>query len=172
MPNLIRRPFSVLLVALGFATMFPAVPAAAAAKGSDPVVTYAEVPGRTRGDSLELRVRIVVPKGWHIQSNAPLDDFLIPTTVTATGEGLRFGAPVFPKARIMPFEILGGDVAVFEDTVDVRVPAWRKAAAADAPGTRRALQKAAVRVRYQACDDTQCLPPKEVEAKYVGDARW
>ena len=160
---------TVLAAALSLAagvSAFPQPPAPA--KSPVPAVTYSEVPARTKGDSLEVRVRIVVPKGWHIQSDAPLDEFLIPTTVTATGDGLRFGKPVFPKAKVKPFEALGGDVAVFEDTVLVRMPAWRKAAAADAKATARAVEKAAVSVRYQACDDTQCLPPKTITARYVG----
>ncbi len=116
-----------------------------------------------RGDSATVRVRVIIPEGWHIQSNAPLDEFLIPTEVKASGKGLEFGKPVFPRPRMKELAALGGEVALFEDTLDVRMPVRFRASGA---GAAKALEAATVNVRYQACNDSQCLPPRTIAAKH------
>jgi len=163
-PALLLTLLTLLTTAAGAGA---APPSLAPVPGSVPDVTYLVEAAGIRGDSAALRVTVAIPAGWHIQSNAPLDDFLIPTVVTATGEGVRFGAPRFPKPLMKEFPALGGQVALFEDTVVVRVPAWRKGAGKDPAGTVRALSKSQVTLRYQACNDTQCLPPRTVAARYA-----
>jgi hypothetical protein len=129
-----------------------------------PTATFRAEPAEFRGDSTTLRVRVVIPAGWHIQSNAPLDDFLIATEVKGTGEGLRFGKPVFPKAIEKELPALGGKVALFEDTLEVRLPVKRDGKSGKA---RALLEKATVTVRYQSCNDSQCLPPKTIPARFI-----
>ena len=131
-----------------------------------PLATFRAEPPGFRGDSATVRVRVVIPAGWHLQSNAPLDDFLIPTELKASGEGLTFGTPVFPKAKVKDLEALGGKVAVFEDTLTIRVPA-RMGRGGRGGEADKALSAAIVSVRYKACNDSQCLPPKVIVAKYV-----
>jgi hypothetical protein len=151
-----------VLLALPFAVLAFAPPSVVV-----PGTTFQVDPADVRGDSAALKVRIVVPEGWHIQSNAPLDDFLIPTEVKAAAQGFTFGKPVFPKPLLKELEALGGEVALFEDTVDVKVPVFRKGAGRNPEATAAALRKADVKVRYQACNDTQCLAPREIPARYV-----
>jgi hypothetical protein len=131
-----------------------------------PVATFRADPAEFRGDSTTLRVRIMIPPGWHIQSDAPLDDFLIPTEVKAAAEGLRFGKPVFPRALTKDLPALGGKVALFEDTIEVRLPVKREAKAGTSADAKAMLRNAAVTVRYQSCNDSQCLPPRTIPAKY------
>jgi hypothetical protein len=140
---------------------------AAHAASPVPVVTFKADPGGFKGDSMVVRVRVIIPKGWHIQSDAPLDEFLIPTEVRGMGEGLRFGKPVFPKPLLKDFPALGGKVALFEDTVDVRLPARALKSKTSKKTLGAALEKSAITLRYQACNDSQCLPPKEVKAVFV-----
>jgi hypothetical protein len=127
-----------------------------------PLASFRAEPPGFRGDSATVRVRVVIPAGWHLQSNTPLDDFLIPTELKASGEGLAFGAPVFPKAKLKDLEALGGKVALFEDTLVVRVPVRARRGSDGA----KALAAATVSLRYQACNDSQCLPPKTIAAKH------
>jgi hypothetical protein len=135
---------------------------AALAANPAPTATFRYVPASFKGDSTRMVVKVVIPKGWHIQSNAPLDEFLIPTELKTEGEGLGFGKPVFPKPVLEDFPALGGKVALFAGTVEIKVPVGRKSGKV----TEEALEKAKAVLRYQACNDSQCLPPKEITAKY------
>jgi hypothetical protein len=152
------------------AALLCAVPAsthASASKTPIPEVTFQLAAKDVRGDSAVVRVVAVVPKGWHIQSNAPLDDFLIPTELKADGEGLRFGKAAFPKPLIKEFPALGGKVALFEDTIRITVAARGAKGKFEAKEFAKALEKSTIALRYQACNDSQCLPPKTVTAKFV-----
>jgi hypothetical protein len=136
---------------------------AALAANPAPTASYRFTPDGFRGDSTRMIVKVVIPKDWHIQSNAPLDEFLIPTELNVEGEGLSFGKPVFPKPLIEDFPALGGKVALFQGIIEVKVPVARK----NAKVMRESLKDTKVTVRYQACNNSQCLPPKEITAKYV-----
>ena len=125
-----------------------------------PKVAFHFEPDGFKGDSTRLIVHVSLPKGWHIQSNAPLDSFLIPTTVHAEGKDLAFGSPVFPKPVEKDFPALGGKVALFQGDFDIIVPVKRNGRKIKAA----ALKAVKVRLGYQACNDTQCLPPFTVEA--------
>jgi hypothetical protein len=155
-----------LLLSTLLLAAFSAIPAFSASPAPVPTATYRADPGGFRGDSASVRVQVIIPKGWHIQSDAPLDEFLIPTEIKASGAGLRFGKAVFPKPLLKDFPALGGKVALFEDTVNVRVPAHSAKAKANPKALNKALEKSVVTLRYQACNDSQCLPPKEIRAVY------
>jgi hypothetical protein len=158
------RPSVTPLILSLAVVLFPVL---ARAKSPVPDVTFRVAAQDARGDSAVARVKAVIPKGWHIQSDAPLDEFLIPTELKASGEGLRFGKPVFPKPLLKDFPALGGKVALFEDTVEILVTARAAKGKADGKTLVAALAKSTIALRYQACNDSQCLPPKEVTAKFV-----
>ena len=132
----------------------------AVAAAITPKVVFHFNPNGFKGDTTKLIVHVSLPDGWHIQSNAPLDSFLIPTTVHATGQGLVFGTAVFPKPILKDYPALGGKVALFEGEFDITVPIKRS----NAKIKSAALKSVKVKLGYQACNDTQCLPPKEVDA--------
>jgi hypothetical protein len=139
--------------------------AAAAASQPAPKATFRFDPAGFKGDSTRLVLRVEVPAGWHIQAAAPLDSFLIPTTVKASHPQAVFGKPVFPKPVEEDFPALGGKVLLLKGTFDVRVPAKRKSPKV----TIEELGDARVVLRYQACNNSQCLPPKEIVARYAGN---
>ncbi len=131
--------------------------------GITPKVTYHFEPNGFKGDSTKMVVHVSLPVGWHIQSNAPLDSFLIATTVTAEGKDLAFGKAVFPKAMEKDYPALGGKVALFEGDLDIGVPVKRSGPKIKSD----ALKAVKVKLGYQACNDTQCLPPKEIDAVLI-----
>jgi DsbC/DsbD-like thiol-disulfide interchange protein len=151
---------------LCFLAVLSLAASALAAAPVQPTATFRFAPEAFRGDSTRLLVKVSIPKGWHIQSNAPLDEFLIPTEVKASGEGLAFGTAVFPKPVTEDFPALGGKVALFEGDFEVKVPVARKNKKTGA----ESLRNAKVSLRYQACNSSQCLPPKEIAARYVPTA--
>ncbi|HWB16127.1 MAG TPA: cytochrome c biogenesis protein CcdA [Vicinamibacterales bacterium] len=114
------------------------------------------------GGTVRLALQIAVPDGLHIQSNAPRDPALIPTALTIDAPaGFAVTGIAFPDS--IDFSMPGFDqpLAVFEHTIAVgvvmTVPAGQAAANVAIPA----------HLRYQACDATQCFPPRTVETSWT-----
>lgn len=112
------------------------------------------------GDVARLVAVVDVQEGWHLQAHVPTFDYLIPTV-------LRVEVPAgWPEARVEypapiryrfafaeePLDVYEGRVRLF---FELPVPA-------DAATGDVAL---AATLRYQACDDRQCLPPVDRRAE-------
>ncbi len=145
---------------------FPLLAAMAVLAGIEPKVTYRFDPEKFR-DSSQLVVHVALPEGWHIQSQAPRDSFLIPTVLKAEGQGLVFEKPVYPRPVEEDFPVLGGKVALFLGEFDIRSAA-KRIVRSDKPAVPDSVK---VTLRYQACNNTQCLPPREVTATAAPPSR-
>ncbi|MEO7427553.1 MAG: protein-disulfide reductase DsbD domain-containing protein [Fibrobacteria bacterium] len=113
-----------------------------------------------------LIVRVELEEGWHINSDAPLDSFLVPTAVSARAEGLAFAKPIYPKPELQHSQLMGGDIALFTGAFDIRIPY-----AVDGIGTGQskgssskadAPPRTSVTLNYQSCNNSMCLPPKSI----------
>jgi thiol:disulfide interchange protein DsbD len=108
------------------------------------------------GDVVEGVATVTIPAPWHVNSAKPLDSFAIPTTLTldpATAE--LSGTPQYPPHELKNFAFSGGQaVAVYEGTV--RIPFTAKVKG----------EKIGASLKYQACNDKVCLPPKTVTAEF------
>jgi len=106
------------------------------------------------GQPAVIGVDLSIAKPYHINSDRPLEDYLIPTTLELEPvAGLTFGKPVFPAAPIKKLPISDSPMAVYEGSVRISVEITPDASF---------RQKDIVlkgHVRYQACDDRACLPP-------------
>jgi hypothetical protein len=160
----------------GFAILAPAslvpflyafaVPAAAQPPSAQPPprLTFQYERNRdTAADSASgpaLSVRVEIAPGWHINADAPLDEFLVPTRLDASAEGVRFGKPHFPPPERIHSDAVGGDMLLFSGAFEIKVPLLGKSprAARDAKSPPRTR----VTLHYQACDQATCFPPKEV----------
>jgi thiol:disulfide interchange protein DsbD len=107
------------------------------------------------GSSSTLVVTVEVKEGWHVNSNAPLEDYLIPTALRLElPAGWSAEAPLYPAHREARFEFSERPVAVFEGRFEITVGVRR---GGDAPaGPVRGVLEA------QACNDRVCLAPAEV----------
>jgi DsbC/DsbD-like thiol-disulfide interchange protein len=102
--------------------------------------------------AVELHFRIA--PGLHINSHTPKDTYLIPTTLSVPdGTGVRLESAAYPD---------GHDYTLPADPeTKLNVFTGEFAIAAKltaAPGTHLLEAK----LRYQACDETQCMPPKTI----------
>ena len=131
--------------------------AASNVQGADAVVSVKTIapagllqPGKTS----VLTVELSVSPPYHINSDRPLQDYLIPTTLEIEPQpGLTFGKPVFPPAPVRKLPVLDSPMAVWEGAVKISV----EVTPASDWSPREVLVKG--KVRYQACDDRSCLPP-------------
>jgi thiol:disulfide interchange protein len=155
-----RRLLAAAIVAL-------ALPLPASAQFRGVAATVTPVTGPARGGSVRAALEVSLPDGFHVQSNKPNDPSLIPTVLTVDApEGVTVHEIVFPKpieARVLGFD---QPLAVFERNfvigVELKLPASVPA------GT-----SVPAHLRYQACNDTTCFPPKTVDTAWTlgaGDA--
>jgi cytochrome c biogenesis protein CcdA len=124
-----------------------------------PVAEDASVPA---GSLTRLALQVQIPANLHIQSNKPLDPFLIPATLTIDApDGLTVEDITFPPSK--PFRIAGFDElqTVFEGElligVRVRVSPDRPAGPLQIPG----------RLRVQSCTELNCYAPQTIPASWT-----
>jgi hypothetical protein len=124
-------------------------------------------------DSLVLVVKVALPAGWYINSQAPLDSFLVPTRVEAAaapgfaGPLLEFDPPRYPPAVVEHSQALAGNMSLFRGTFEVTLTARgpsRGKARATLPHPPPPVH---VTLHYQSCDGNMCWPPKAVSARLV-----
>ena len=115
-------------------------------------------PGRvsvTAGKAIPLALHFRIAQGLHINSHTPSEDYLIPTEFSIPdGAGVRLDAATYPAGTAMtlpadPTTKLS--VYTGEFIIQARIVAT--------PGNHLVQAK----LRYQACDQNQCLPPKTID---------
>lgn len=108
----------------------------------------------TRGKAARATVVLSIPGGLHVNSSRPGSEYAIPTTVRATAKGARIGAVSYPRGQNRKFEFSENSINVYEGRAtfgfNVTVPA----------AFRGSTVRVNVTVRYQACTNEVCYPPK------------
>ncbi len=115
-------------------------------------------PSVSKGDSFEVILDVDIKDGYHTQSNAPLGEFFVATSVyPRIATGMSFGEPAWPEPHIRDDKVLG-KISEFEDAFKVRVPVKLESKTASADVQLTGLLK------YQACDEKgRCHTPQAVE---------
>ncbi len=100
---------------------------------------------------------VTIAPGWHVNGHTPRDEFLIPTTLALTAPpGVRAGEIEYPAPVERRLAFGGAEkFLLYEGTV--RLTAALDGTPAPGSGPLRAV------LRYQACDDSRCLPPRTLE---------
>jgi thiol:disulfide interchange protein DsbD len=153
------RILAILVAALVASASFAQVdfnappPGSDAAPAAQQVVLSGSIQSRA-GDDVTGTAVVKVAAGWHINSNKPLDEFLIPTVLTL--DGATNLKATYPGHVLKTFAFTGGSkLAVYEG--EVRIPFTAKLNAG--------AGKLKASLRYQACNDHLCLPPKTIDAE-------
>lgn len=131
----------------------------AAAQTEVPTPVHVEViPAVDRypaGGSYAFLLHVTVDEPWHVNSDRPLEEFLIPTSVLLEPpEGVSVGRISFPEAHMRKFAFSDTELSVFER--DFYVLGSLAVSMDAAPGK----WKVKGGVEYQACNDALCLPPQ------------
>ena len=116
-----------------------------------------KVAGR-RNAAVQTKIPVSVRPGYHVNSNTPTEEYLIPLKLTWTSTGaLEGGTVVYPKPELEKYEFSEKPLSVY--TGDFFLMANFKVAANAPAGPGAATGK----LRYQACSNRACYPPKTVE---------
>ena len=111
-----------------------------------------------RGAALQSKIPCTVQAGFHVNSNAPAEDYLIPLKLAWVSTGplepgpVSYPAPQMEKYAFSakPLSVLTGN---FDLTANFKVAANAPAGQGIATG----------KLRYQACNDRACYAPKTID---------
>ena len=111
-----------------------------------------------RNATVQAKIPITVMGGFHVNSNKPSEEYLIPLKLTWTSAGaLQPGAVVYPKPSLEKYEFAEKPLSVLTGSFDLLATFKVAADAAAGPGA------ASGKLRYQACNNRACFPPKTVD---------
>jgi len=144
--------FVLLVTLMGFPAAFHAAPAP---EPNISVVGYFATDKVQRGRTVRVGMVIDIPDGYHINSNRPLESYLIATQLKVEApSGVRVGPVSYPRALLKNFKFSKNKLSVYEKQIilrfDVTVPA-------NFSGDTLDLK---AHVRLQSCNDEVCFPPK------------
>ena len=111
-----------------------------------------------RNAGVQAKIPVTVLPGYHVNSDKPSEEYLIPLKLTWTSTGaLQPGAVVYPKPSLEKYEFSEKPISVLTGSFDL-VANFKVAPNASAgPGS------AAGKLRYQACNNRACFAPKTVD---------
>jgi DsbC/DsbD-like thiol-disulfide interchange protein len=117
------------------------------------------------GATAVVKVTATLSDGFHLNSHTPAESYLIPLSLKWTAGPVEAGEVVYPKPQLIkvpfsekPLSVLTGK---FELSTPFKVPAGTTAGPVTVTG----------KLRYQACNDKSCFPPKTIDVKVPVEVR-
>ena len=112
-----------------------------------------------RGASAQAKVSVELQPGYHVNSNTPSEDYLIPLKLTWTPAALEPAGTVYPKPKMEKYQFSEKPLSVFTGNFELvssfKIPA----------GAQRGPGILLGKLRYQACNNNACFPPKTLEVR-------
>jgi hypothetical protein len=129
-----------------------------------PSVTMSSAPVATviRGKATGVELRFHIGSGFHINSNTPAAEYLIPTTLKLdVPTDIIVGKIVYPPGEEMSFAFAPNEkLSVYSG--EFHLSAQVRPLASMLPGKYEIRG----RLRYQACDQAACYPPKQLPVQF------
>jgi len=118
-----------------------------------------------RGGTARGVVTMNIPGGLHVNSNRPASEYAIPTSVSVSGGGAKVSRVTYPRGKNRKFQFSENLINVYENRVSfpftVTVP----------KNFRGNTVRVRAVVRYQACTDEVCYPPRSKEVTLTAKVR-
>lgn len=119
---------------------------------------YLSVDKLPAGSSCQVVVVVKIAKGWHVNANPPMPDYMIPIKVNWKSKNkVQLTEIKYPKGTAFRFKDSDEDVMVHEGEVHIRgtleIPK-------EAGGLTEDME---VNVTYQACNEEGCQAPKTIK---------
>ena len=115
------------------------------------------------GKSGVVELRFKVDEGFHVNSHTPKSELLIPTTITMkAADGVKAGAATYPAGTEYSFSFDPSEkLDVYTGEFVVKLPVVAQAGMHTIDGS----------LRYQACDNAACYPPKSLPVQVMVTAK-
>jgi thiol:disulfide interchange protein DsbD len=132
-----------------------AIPNAAVVVTPHTFVSLEPVPA---GKEFQVAVVVDILRGFHMNSHKPTDQYLIPTTLAPQlPAGIELVDTIYPPGKLEKFSFSPDKpLDVYTGSVTLRLRLTAKSGATSGTTTIPMM------LRYQACNDTACLPPVKV----------
>jgi thioredoxin:protein disulfide reductase len=112
-----------------------------------------------KGKNFNITLLAKVKSGWHINSNKPNDDFLIPSSVSVNGKGLTLLNVSYPAAKEKKLSFSEKPVSIYEGEFPLALTLKSD------KKVRSGKQTIELKFDYQACNDKTCMAPASVSIK-------
>jgi thiol:disulfide interchange protein DsbD len=105
------------------------------------------------GAAIQTVLHARIERGWHINSNKPNDESLIPAVLTSANPSFPLSGIVFPDPKEKNLGVSEKPVSVFEDEIDIPITIAVKKTT---PAGTYAIP---LQFDYQGCNDRICMAP-------------
>lgn len=118
-----------------------------------------------RGGSVKGSIVMSVPGGLHVNSNRPNSEYAISTGIKLSAPGAKVGSVTYPRGKNRRFGFSDDTLNVYQGRTvfnfNLNVPANFKGN----------VVKVRAVIRYQACTDEVCYPPKSKEITLIANVK-
>lgn len=119
--------------------------------------TYVSLSPVPRNHEFEIAVVVRIMPGFHVNANKVSEKYLIPTTLTASlPAGFKEVETSYPEGKTLKLSFSDTPLSVYSGSFTVRM---KLSAETNASLGKQSLP---LSLRYQACNDTACLPPVKI----------
>lgn len=106
-----------------------------------------------------VKLHVKLNPGYHVNSTRPADEYLIPLKLTWAAEPFTVKAIAFPEPSLERYAFSEKPLSVYTGGFDI---VTKFHAPAQAPKGEKVITG---KLRYQACSNTACYPPRTAEVK-------
>ena len=117
------------------------------------------------GETKTVTVSFRLAKGYHVNNDKPTEAYMIPMRLTWNSGPLTASGIVYPEAHMAKFGFSTKPLAVVTSNFMLTT---KFTAPANAPKGVRTLSG---KLRYQACSDSLCFPPRNVDIQLPVEIR-
>lgn len=102
---------------------------------------------------VKIAIKLNILENFHINSNTPKDDFLIPTELFIKSENVKVVSVIYPKAKEVSFSFSDELVSVYEGVEYIA------AILKVSDSFKTGIIEIPIEIGYQACNDASCMAP-------------
>ncbi len=115
-----------------------------------------------RGEPGQVELRFRITRGYHVNSNTPKSEFLIPTTLKLDAPtDIVIGKITYPPGQDLTFPFSPDEkLSVYSGDFDIGVVVRPLH---NVVPTKYMIHG---QLKYQACDNAQCYPPKQLPVQF------